>query len=330
VPAPIKAAAKDAIDRGANGYTPSQGIPELCDRLKADLHARFRHPSRGVMVTSGTSGGLTLALLASVNPGDEVIVFDPYFVSYPHLITLAGARMIVIDTHPTLVPDLDRVRSAITRKTKAIIINSPGNPSGAVLPPDLLKGLANLAARNGVLLISDEIYHAFCYDGPFHSCAEFSPDALVIDGFGKTYGMTGWRMGYAHGPQQLIEEMTKLQQFTYVCAPSIAQHAVLTALEFDHSSIVADYRRKRDRLSSGLRDLFDFTVPGGAFYLYPRAPWATGTAFVDEAIRRKLLIIPGTTFSRYNTHFRVSYAAADATIDRGIEILNALAGLKPI
>jgi aspartate aminotransferase/aminotransferase len=327
VPEPIKAAAKAAIDRGANGYTVTQGIAELRERMKADLDATYGQPERAVMVTSGTSGGLLLALMVSVNPGDEVIVFDPYFVSYPHLVTLCGATMVEVDTHPTFAIDLDRVRAAITPRTKVVLVNSPSNPSGVVIPRETLKGLADLAARNGVLLISDEIYHAFSYDGPFHSPAEFSADVLVVDGLGKTYGITGWRMGYAHGPKRLIEEMTKLQQFTFVCAPSMAQHAALTAWNYDVGPIIADYRQKRDRLYDGIRGRYEVVKPGGAFYLYPKAPRGTGTAFVEEAIRNNLLIIPGTTFSRHDTHFRVSYTASEAIIDRGIEILNRLARL---
>jgi len=328
VPEPIKAAAKAAIDRGANGYTVTQGIIELRDRIKADLNAKYRQPDRATMVTSGTSGGLLLALMVSVNPGDEVIVFDPYFVSYPHLVTLCGGRMVVVDTHPTFAIDLDRVKAAISPRTKAILVNSPSNPSGMVIAGETLRGLVELAARNGVLLVSDEIYHAFCYDEPFHSPAEYNPDVLVVDGFGKTYGMTGWRMGYAHGPKALIEEMTKLQQFTFVCAPSMAQHAVLAAWEYDIRPIIADYRKKRDRLYEGIRKHFEVVKPGGAFYLYPRAPQASATAFVAEAIRNNLLIIPGTTFSSHDTHFRISYTASDPIIDRGIEILNRLARLS--
>jgi aspartate aminotransferase/aminotransferase len=327
VPDSIKAAANAAIDRGNNGYTVTQGIPQLRERLSADVKKNFGHSNRAVMVTSGTSGGLTLALLTTVNPGDEVIVFDPYFVSYPHMVTLAGGRLMPVETLPDFQIDLDRTRRAITPKTKIIIVNSPGNPTGVVQPPETLRGLAEIAAKHGLLLISDEIYHSFCYDQPFHSPAEFHPDVLVIDGFGKSYGMTGWRMGFAHGPQQLIDEMIKLQQFTFVCAPSIAQHACLVALDFDISAIVADYRQKRDRVCAGLKGHYDFVTPGGAFYLFPRVRSGTGTEFVEKAIRNNLLTIPGKTFSTSDTHFRLSYAVADSTIDRGIEILNRLARL---
>lgn len=325
VPEPVKAAAKATIDRGLNGYTVTQGAAELRDRLRADVRSRFPHEDREVLVTSGTSGGLLLAMLAVVNPGDEVIVPDPYFVSYPHLVTLAGGRSVYVDTAPDFCLDPDRVRAAVTDRTKVILTCSPANPTGAVTPPDAMRAVAELARDRGILLISDEIYRAFHYDGSARSPAEFNEHVLVVEGFGKTYGMTGWRLGYAHGPRAVVEEMAKLQQMTFVCAPTPFQYAGLAALDFDVSDTVADYRRKRDLLAEGLRGRFEFAVPGGAFYLYPRTPWGTGTEFVTAAISQNLLVIPGVTFSRQDTHFRISYAAPDETIRRGVEILNRLA-----
>jgi aspartate aminotransferase/aminotransferase len=325
VPEPIKAAAHAAIDRGANAYTVTQGIPELRAKIEADVRSRYPHAHREVVVTSGTSGGLLLALCCTVNPGDEVIVFDPYFVMYPHLVTLAGGTTVAIDSYPDFQIDLDKVRAALTPRTKAIVVNSPANPTGILHPRDSLRDLALLARERGLLLLSDEVYRVFSYDQPFCSPAEFNEQVLVFDGFSKAYGMTGWRLGYAHGPRPLIEAMIKLQQFSFVCAPSMVQHAGVAAWDYDVTAIVADYRNKRDRLYDGLKDRFDVTRPGGAFYMFPRAPWGSGTSFVAEAIRNNLLIIPGNTFSNRDTHFRLSYAAADPVIDRGIEILNRLA-----
>jgi aspartate aminotransferase/aminotransferase len=325
VPAPIKAAAHAAIDQGFNAYTVTQGIPELRDKIQADVEARYPGAGREVFITSGTSGGLVLALLCTVNPGDEVVVFDPYFVMYPQLVSLIGGRVVLIDTYPDFGIDVDRVRAALTPRTKAIVVNSPANPTGVLHPRDRLRDLAVLARERGVLLLSDEVYRAFCYDGPFASPAEFNDDVVVFDGFSKAYGMTGWRLGYAHGPRRLIQEMVKLQQFTFVCAPSMVQHAGVAAWDYDVSAIVADYRRKRDRVYAGLKDRFEMVKPGGAFYLFPKAPTGTGTEFVSEAIRNNLLVIPGQPFSSRDTHFRISYAASDATIDRGVEILNRLA-----
>jgi aspartate aminotransferase/aminotransferase len=325
VPDPIKAAAKAAIDQGHNGYTVTQGIPELRERLLADVKARFPGQDRDVVVTSGTSGGLLLALLATVNPGDEVITPDPYFVSYPNIIALANGQMVTVDTYPNFRVDPEKVKAAITPKTKAIMISTPANPTGAVVPRATQKALAEIARERGIVLISDEIYRAFHYEGTPSSPAAFDENVLVMEGFGKTYGMTGWRLGWAHGPKRLIQEMAKLQQFTFVCAPSIVQWGGLAALDYNPAAFVADYQRKRDLLAAGLRGKYEFELPGGAFYLFPKAPWGTGLEFVTEAIQHNLLIIPGNAFSRRDTHFRISYAAADETLHRGIELLNKMA-----
>ena len=325
VPERIKSAAIAAIERGENAYTVTQGIPELRAKIANDLRQRYGHGDREVLITSGTSGGLLLALMVTVNPGDEVIFFDPYFVIYPHHIHLAGGTPVAIETYPHFNIDIEKVRVAITPRTKAIIVNSPSNPSGVVLSADCLRDLARLAHEEGILLLSDEIYRVFCYDGPFHSPTEFNEEVLVFDGFSKAYGMTGWRLGYAHGPHCVIEEMTKLQQFSFVCAPSMVQHAGVTAWDCDFSEYVDEYRRKRDRLYNGLKDRYELVKPGGAFYMFPHAPWGTGSEFVAEAIRNELLVIPGGVFSCRDMHFRISYAAEDKTIDRGLEVLNRLA-----
>lgn len=326
VPAAAKEAAKAAIDRDLSGYTITQGIAPLRDRLLADVRAR--HPGnddRAVIVTSGSSGGLSLALLCTIDPGDEVILFDPYFVMYPHFVTLAGGTPVIVETYPDFRIDLDKVRAALTPRTKAILVNSPGNPTGVLLDRATLRGLAELARAHDLLLFSDEVYRAFCYDEPYTSPLEFNADTVVFDGFSKAYGMTGWRLGYCHGPRRLIEEMTKLQQFTFVCAPSMVQHAGLAALEADQTPIVAAYKAKRDRLVAALQGLYELVTPGGAFYLFPRVPWGTGAEFVAEAVKNNLLVIPGATFSRRDTHFRISYAVNDAMLERGIDVLRRLA-----
>lgn len=325
VPEPIKAAAHAAIDEGFNGYTVTQGIPDLREKLLATVREQYPSAERKLVVTSGTSGGLMLALCCTVNPGDEVILFDPHFVMYPHLVTLAGGTSVHIDTYPDFGIDVDKVRDAITPRTKAILVNSPNNPTGRVYSREVLRDLALLCRERGILLMSDEVYRAFSYDIPFSSPAEFNDDVLVFDGFSKAYGMTGWRLGFAHGPARVIEEMTKLQQFTFVNAPSIVQHAGVAALNYDVSAITAAYKRKRDRIVGGLKDRYELAFPQGAFYLFAKAPAASGMEFVETAIRNNLLLIPGSAFSRRDTHFRLSYAADERTLDRGIDILNRLA-----
>jgi aspartate aminotransferase/aminotransferase len=325
VPDPVKAAACAAIQRGDNGYTVTQGIPDLRKVLLDDVRQLYPNHERELLVTSGTSGGLLLALCCVVDPGDEVIVFDPYFVVYPHLVTLAGGTTVLIDTYPDFAIEVDRVRAAITPRTKAIVVNSPANPTGRVATRQELRDLARLAAERDLLLISDEIYRIFCFDEPFTSPAEFNDQVLVIDGFSKSHAMTGWRLGFAHGPKRLIDEMTKLQQFSYVCAASMVQHAGVVAWKEDMADQVSAYRRKRDLVYEGLKGRYEIGPRGGAFYLFPKAPRRSGTAFVEEAIRQGLLLIPGGVFSKRDTHFRLSYAADERTLARGVEALQRLA-----
>jgi aspartate aminotransferase/aminotransferase len=183
-----------------------------------------------------------------------------------------------------------------------------------------------LAAERDIVLISDEIYSEFCYDESFVSPAMFNEQTLVIDGFSKSLGMPGWRIGFAHGPEAIIQEMIKLQQYTFVCAPHPFQWATAAAMDVDMTRQFAAYHRKRDMLLEGLADLYEVVRPGGAFYMFPKAPWGTAIEFVNRAIEKyQLLIIPGGVFSHHDTHFRISYAADDRVIERGIEALRKLA-----
>jgi len=328
VPEPVKQAAIDAIRSGKNGYALTQGMPVLREKLQEKIDRQYGHDDRRVFVTSGTSGGLTLAMLVLLNPGEEAIVFDPYFVMYDALAGIAGAKVVYLDTYPDFRIDLNRVADAITPKTKLIVFNSPANPTGAVASREEVRALAQLAAERNVVLLSDEIYREFCYEGPLVSPAEYNPQTLVVDGFSKSHGMPGWRLGFAHGPSAIIHEMIKLQQYSFVCAPHPFQWAGALAMDVDMTEQVAAYRRKRDLLVAGLADDYEIVRPGGAFYAFPKLPWGTGMEFVGRAIENNLLIIPGNVFSHRDTHFRISYAASDATIERGIEVLGKLAREK--
>ena len=325
VPESVRAACMDAIESRKNGYALTQGMPVLREKLQTKIDQHYGHTDRKVFVSSGTSGGLVLALLAMVNPGDEVIIFDPFFVMYESLVKLVGGKPVVIDTYPDFRIDVQKVEDAVTSMTKMIILNSPANPTGVVASAAEVQGLAELADERGIALLSDEIYRLFCYDRPFESPASYNERAIIIDGFSKSHAMTGWRVGYVHGPADVINEMIKLQQYSFVCAPQPAQWAAAVAMDVDTTDHIDVYHRKRDMLIDGLSDTFEITRPGGAFYAFPKAPWGTGTEFVAEAIAKNVLIIPGIIFSHRDSHFRISYAADDTTLERGIEALCRLA-----
>lgn len=326
VPQAIQERAIEAIREGHNHYTVTQGIEQLREAIGSRLDEELGASERNILVTSGVSGGLVLAFLCLLDPGDEVIIPDPYFVMYKPLIELVGARAVLVDTYPDFGLHVERISKAISERTRTIVVNSPSNPTGAVYGRAELEGLAELARAKDLVLISDEIYNEFCYDQAYVSMAGLYERTLLLRGFSKTYAMTGWRMGYASGPAELIEKMAMVQQYTFVCAPNMVQWAGITALETDMSAEVASYRRKRDMIYEGLSKSFDVSKPGGAFYIFPRAPGGKGEDFVRKAIEQNVLIIPGNVFSSQNSHFRISYAASEEVLSRGVEILCKLAG----
>lgn len=347
VPRAVKDAAISAIERDLNGYTPTYGIPPLLDRLAKHLRADLgwdvqtsgQSGSR-VLVTSGTSGALVLACLATLDAGDEVIIPDPWFVLYPHLATLCQARSVPCDTYPDFRLSAERIEPLITQRTRMVIACSPGNPSGVVAPERDCADVLDLCRRRGILLVSDEIYDAFTYNesrtqasaaDPSRLCcpsparlAGSQEQVLVVRGFGKTYGITGWRLGYAAGPAGLIEQMAKLQQYTYVCTPSPLQMGALAALDVDMSPAVAEYERRRDLVVEKLRGVTDVAMPGGAFYAFFKVPPRmnmTAEQFFQLARDHNVLVVPGHTFSNRDTHLRLSFATTMDTLERGLDVL---------
>ncbi|HHH76484.1 MAG TPA: aminotransferase class I/II-fold pyridoxal phosphate-dependent enzyme [Phycisphaerae bacterium] len=322
VPNPVKARAIEAIQSGFNKYTQTQGMAELRDALARQCTQEFGWSGdRDYLVTSGVSGALVLAMLTLVNPGDEVVILDPYFVMYSHLIRLAGGIPIAVDTYDDFQVNPQRIADAITDKTRMLIVNSPANPTGAIMPASVLSDIADIAAKRDLLVVSDEIYLDFCYDEPFASMASYYGNTLLMRGFSKSHAMTGWRIGWVTGPKPILEKMTMLQQYSFVCAPSIVQAAAIEALSCDMSAQVAAYKKKRDMVCETLGKAFDLSRPGGAFYAFPAAPGGDATSFVTEAISRGVLIIPGNVFSARDTHFRISYATTDEKLKEGLDIL---------
>ncbi len=349
VPDAVRHAAVDAMEAGLNRYTPTQGTAGFREALTRATVEEFPatgdggalRDDLGLLVTSGVSGGLTLAFLACLEPGDEVVFSDPAFVMYRHLATLAGATSVVCDTYPDFRLTAARVEPLLTERTKIVVVNSPGNPTGVCNTAAELADLAKLCASRDVLLVTDEIYDAFTYasaDGnpgppggfvsPLSDPGVDPAGVLLLRGFSKTYGMTGWRLGHAVGPKAVVDAMTKLQQYTFVCAPAPPKPPASPLSQTDISAHVAAYATKRDRVVERLSPHFRLAAPGGAFYAFPEVPehlGMTGTQFVEAAIEKNVLVIPGSVFSSRDTHFRLSYACGEETLERGLDVLCELA-----
>jgi aspartate/methionine/tyrosine aminotransferase len=324
VPEPVRASAIRAIESGCNKYTVTQGIRELRDAVLAVEREQSGIGHDAVLITSGVSGAMVLTFMALVNPGDKVAIPDPYFVMYKHLCRLVGGVPLYVDTYPDFQLTPEMLDAAGAGEAKLLMVNSPSNPTGQVLAERNLRDIAEWARRNDVFIVTDEIYRAFTYDMVPFSIASVSEDVLLLNGFSKSSAMTGWRLGYAVGPEPIIEEMAKLQQYSFVCAPSMVQYAGLAALEVEPGPYVEAYRRKRDLVYEGLRDKFRLQKPRGAFYAFVEAPGGDGDAFCRRAIEQGVLIIPGSVFSEKATHFRLSFAAPDDTIEKGVQVLCGL------
>lgn len=187
------------------------------------------------------------------------------------------------------------------------------------------RALGELANEHNVCIISDEIYSMFVYDQQHISTASFNKNTIVVDGFSKSHAMTGLRLAYVHAPDPLIQQMTKLQQFTFVCAPHPVQWAGIDAMDVNMDHHVEQYAQKRDRIFEALRSHYEIARPDGAFYLFAKAPGKSAREFTENALQQNLLLIPGTIFSRNDTHFRISYAVNEQILDKGIEILKNIA-----
>jgi aspartate/methionine/tyrosine aminotransferase len=341
VPQAVKSAAVKAIEENQNGYSSNRGIDPLLAKISGHLKqtigwdVALGKPAAGQaaqMVTMGTSGALILAAFALLDPGDEIIIPDPYFVLYPRLAELTGAKAVTCDTYPDFRMTAERVEKLITPRTKAVLFCSPSNPCGTVSSDKECRELLELCRREGVLLISDEIYDEFTYpesriDGrcPTPATAPGAQDdMLLIRGFGKTYGFTGWRLGYCAGPAKLMERMIKLQMHLYICAPTPLQHGAIAAFDLDMSAVLERFKKRRDYAHQRLSAVTEATYPGGAFYIFAKIPEKLGMSgfeFKDAAKARRVLIVPGAAFSGRDTHFRISYAVDEKTLEEGIDVL---------
>lgn len=319
VPDAVKEAAIRAIREGFNRYTVTQGIPELNERVRALAKERYGFAPGASLVTAGVSGGLLLSYLALLDPGDEILIPDPYFVMYKVLADLIGARAVTYDTYPDFRIRRDELERRVSDRTRVILVNSPANPTGRVYSDGELREVGAFAREHDLVVVSDEIYDAFFYGDRFTSACEHHERTVLLSGFSKSLGMPGWRIGYALGPPDILDAMKTFQQFTFVCANSVAQKAALYALDHDLSHHVASYRKKRDTVVEMLSPYYELEPPDGSFYAFPRLPAGyDGRRFVERALEDKVLVVPGTTFSERDTHFRISFAASDEDLVRGL------------
>ena len=316
----VKEKAILAINEDKSFYTPTQGNQELC----AEIAKKYKeHANSKVFLTSGVSAGLYLSYSILLDPGDEILIPDPFFCIYRDLAYMINAEPVCYDTYPDFIPKIENLESLITKKTKAIVINSPSNPTGYALASEQLKALTDFAKAKNLVVIYDEIYSEFVYDSE-HVVPEYD-NLIILNGFSKSAGVAGWRMAYVVAPEPFYSEMLKFQQYTFVCANSIGQNSLIAALDYDFSEHLKDYKTKRDLIVEGLIGKYNFVKPGGAFYVFPEAPGGNATNFVSKCVENNLLVVPGNVFSTKDTHFRISFSASIETLEKGIEVLRKLA-----
>lgn len=331
VPDAVKEAAIQAIRDGKNGYTITTGLPELCEAISQDLKKKGVF-AEAVISVSGASGGLVLALLALADESTEVLIPDPCFVSYGHMVRLTGAVPRFIDTYPDFRLTPEKLETAFQEslrnpkiKRRLLLFNTPVNPTGIAYTKDEIQNLAKTAKRLGMRVISDEVYEHFSYDFKHESWLKHDETALMVQTFGKTYGMTGWRSGFVAGPKEIIDQIKTLQQFTFVCTPHPVQWACLKALQTSVDHLIDDYRKKRNLVYEALKTAYAMPFPQGAFYAFPEIPDGDADRFMKKCLEKELLIVPGNAFSQKNTHFRVSFATDEETLKKGIDLLLKIA-----
>ena len=307
----ISEAAISGIGKGYTMYTSNRGMPELRQDLSENLNSRYGleyNPDTELLITVGVSEGLDLALRAILNPGDQVISPEPTYVSYHSCTVLAGGVFVPV---PTAVENQFKVKAAdieerITRRTKAILLGYPNNPTGAVMDRADLQEIAELVRKRDLLVVSDEIYDQLVY-GVRHTCFASLPDmrdhTVHLGGFSKTYAMTGWRVGYAAARADIIEAMTKIHQYTILCAPIMGQMAAIEALRSGDASareMVADYDRRRRVMVKGFNAIgLSCFEPRGAFYCFPsiKATGLSSEEFAEKLLlEEKVAVVPGSAF----------------------------------
>jgi aspartate aminotransferase len=330
-PAPEHArqAAVEAIEAGdADGYTSNKGTLPLREAIAAK-HARdntLEYDTGEIIATAGGSEALHLAIQAHVDPGEEVLFPDPGFVSYEALTHLADGAPRPLPLREDLTLDPDTVADAITEDTAAFVVNSPANPTGAVQSPEDMRAFAEIADREDVVCISDEVYEHLVFEGEHRSPAEFADtdSVVVVNAASKAYSMTGWRLGWVAADQDRIDRMVRVHQYVQACASAPAQHAARAALDGPQDRVAEmrdAFEERRDVLVDGLEEMgLDVPTPQGAFYAMPHVP----EGWVEEVIDRGVVVVPGEAFGERGAGYaRISYATSLAEIREALDAMRA-------
>ena len=328
-PSHARQAAVDAIETGkADAYTENKGTRSLREAI-AEKHRRDQGVDldpRNVIATAGGSEALHVALEAHVDPGDEVLVPDPGFVSYDALTKLADGEPVPVPLRDDLTIDPAAVEAAITDDTAVFVVNSPGNPTGAVSSEADVREFARIADEHDVLCLSDEVYEYTVFDGEHHSPMEYAEtdSVVVVSSASKLFSMTGWRLGWVYGSAPRVERMVRVHQYVQACASAPAQYAAEAALRGDRGVVeeMTDaFERRRDIVVDGLDDIgLDCPTPRGAFYALPRVP----DGFVDECLDRGVIVVPGAAFGEGGAgHARISYATDEAELREALDVMAA-------
>lgn len=330
----IREAAIYSLEKGYTMYTSNAGMPELREEIARYLSEHYQikyEPESEILITVGVSEALDLAMRAILNPGDEVIMADPCYVSYAPCVCLAGGQPVKV---PTRVENCFELRAEdiephISAKTRAILLGYPANPTGAMMAREKLARIAGLARQNKLLVISDEIYARLVYgveEVCFASLPGMKETTLLLGGFSKAYAMTGWRLGYAAGNGEIVAAMTKIHQYTMLCAPIMAQKAAIEALksgEPDVREMVSDYNRRRLLMVKGFNNIgLDCYEPRGAFYTFPsiKKTGMTSEDFSERLLKEeKVVVVPGTAFGQVGEgHIRCCYATSMPDIEEAL------------
>ncbi|MCS3901269.1 pyridoxal phosphate-dependent aminotransferase [Methanococcus voltae] len=332
-------ACKDALDRGITSYVPNMGIPELTEavseKLKNDNNLDI--PQGNIMITCGASEAIMLSIMAFAEKGDEVIVPNPGFVSYKNMTQIAEAKPVDMNLkyENNFKIDLDELNENINKNTKCIVHNSPSNPLGTVSSKEEIKGLAQIAEDNDIIIISDEIYEKIIYGKKHYSPANYTDNCIVINGFSKAYAMTGWRLGYMavnenlNAKYDVLDHILKIHQFGFACATSFAQYGAVEALKGNQQCVkdmVKEFEKRRDLIYNGLKDKFDVIKPEGAFYIFPDvSEYGNGMEIAEKLIKNGVLCVPGRAFgSNGKNNVRFSYATKYEDIEKALEIIDKI------